>query len=167
MKIGDVDGKDEVYDEGGCILLREGEDVIDEFTGELKSWIGIYPSGPNKFKYVEMEINVLGVFTTTSKRLVFVGVPASFKKGFYAGGGMDSSHPNYQYVMGLEKRVNEIGAHLYFSIPIPKIKAITAEALIPEIIAEHQGTEVGFNLEKKTAERLKTVFTHLEPKKKD
>ena len=88
------------------------------------------------------------------------------KGGFYGGGGMDSMHPNYQYAKGMELRVNENEARLYFSIPIPKVKAITPEAANPEIIAEHAGTEVGFNVTKEVADRLYKVFTHLEPKSK-
>jgi hypothetical protein len=165
MKIGDLDGKGKFYDEGGCVIIEEGEEVIDEFTGNLRSWIGVYPLGPEQFKYVEMEMNIVGVFTTTSKRLLFVGMPVSSKGGFYGGGGMDSMHPNYQYVKGLELRVNQNDGRLYFSIPIPKVKAITPEASNPEIIADHQGTEVGFDVAKETAERLLAIFEKLEPKK--
>jgi hypothetical protein len=165
MKIGDVDGKGKYYDDGGCVKLEEGEDVIDEFTGELRSWMGVYPMGPEKFKYVEMEMHVMGVFTTTSRRLVFVGMPVSAKGGFYGGGGMDSMHPNYQYVKGMELRVNENDARLYFSIPIPMVKAITPDAVNPEIIAVHDGTEVAFDVTNDVAQRLFRVFTALEPKK--
>jgi len=165
VKIGDVDGKDKYYDEGGCVLIEPGEEVIDEFNGELLSWMGVYPMGPEQFKYVELDMHIMGVFTTTSRRLIFVGMPVSAKGGFYGGGGLDSMHPNYQYVKGLELRVNENDARLFFSIPIPKVKAITPEAVNPEIIAEHHGTEVGFNVTKEVAGRLFEIFTRLEPKK--
>ncbi len=165
MKIGDVDGKGRIYAEDGCAMLEEGEDILDEFNGELLSWIGVYPSGPDQFKYIEFEMHILGEFITTTRRMIFVGMPVSAKDGFYAGGGLGSTHPNYQYIKGMELRVTENDARLYFSIPIAKVKAITPEAVTPEIIAEHQGTEVAFNITKEVAARLYELFIKLEPKK--
>lgn len=166
MKIGDLDGRDKIYDETGCIILDDGEDVIDQFMGECKTWVAVFPSGPEKFKYVELDMEITGTFYTTSRRLVFIGLPRSRRPGFYAGGSLMSSQPNFQYIAGIEKTVQENDARVYFSIPISKVKQIRLSATHPEIIGIHKnGKELAFEVVTSTAERLHTIFENIRPKK--
>ena len=161
MKIGDVDGKGKIYDDGGKPILFKNEQMIDNFTGMCLNW-----ATRKKDKLLGiMNFEGEGDFTVTDKRLLFLRKPREFPPGYWAvgrqsGGLVGDELPgggDWQYLLARSNRAKKMGGLEYLEIELDEIKRLNISSDNAQVYIENKD-KFRLIIDKNTGEKLAEIL---------
>jgi hypothetical protein len=159
MNIGDIEGKEKVYDKMGNPILRPGEKVKENFQGMSKSWAAEYHRNWREvFLTGTQGVHFEGIFTVTDQRVLFIAEPKHFHAGFNAIGVWGSSMGNFQYVMNRSNLAKERNAKMYLEIECDELIKIEVGFISSYIYVRlPTGRSFRFVFDKETGKRMKEI----------
>ena len=161
MKIGDIEGQGEIYDESGEPILKEDEKIKMRFFGWCNNWA---TRKKGKIHGI-MNFEGQGEFILTDERLLFLRKPREFPPGYWAvgrqSGGLVGDEliggGDWQYALARSNRAKELGGLEFLEIDIAEIKRINISKNKADIFIENDDK---FQLitDKNTGEKLAAFF---------
>ena len=128
MKIGDLEGKGEIYSEDGEPILQDQETIKGRFKGTCINWATRKKGKLHGINNFEGE----GEFIITDKRLLFLRAPREFPPGYWAvgrqSGGLVGDElvggGDWQYALARSNRAREQGGLEFLEIDLYEIARI-------------------------------------------
>lgn len=150
---GDVEGKNELYDDLGNMLLREGECLYETMNGMCD---GIYERHKLGWKVIFMDGP--GCYFITDSRTVFLREPKT-----YPGAGDSIAKRFYsfsdgQYWPDRADKAKSEGAKEFFEINHEEIQKFNHGRINSSIFVESEGEKYKIVIEKEVGEALEKVL---------
>ena len=128
MRIGDIEGKDDIYNDRGEPILGEGEEIGERFTGMCINWATRKKGKLHGIMNFEGE----GEFIVTSERLLFLRKPRDFPPGYWAtgrqSGGLVGDEfvggGDWQYALARSNRAKKLGGLEFIEVLLSDIDRI-------------------------------------------
>lgn len=163
MQIGDIDGKNKVYDEAGNPIIQSGERIIESFPALSKSWAAEYHRNLKEvFLTGTQGVHFEGEFTVTNKRIIYLAEPTHYHAGFNAIGIWGSSMGNFQYVMSRSNLAKERKAKMYFEFYLNELVKIEIGFISSFVYVRlPTGRSFRFTFDKESGKKLKEVLSQI------
>ena len=128
MRIGDIEGKGDIYDDKGEPILGSEEDITKRFMGLCINWATRKKGKLHGILNFEGE----GEFIVTNMRLLFLRKPRDFPPGYWAtgrqSGGLVGDElvggGDWQYALARSNRAKKLGGLEFIEVPLSEIKRI-------------------------------------------
>ncbi len=141
MRIGDVEGKGEIYDQEGVPILLKYEKVKKRFRGMLLNWATRKKGKIHGILNFEGE----GEFILTDQRLLFLREPREFPPGYWAtgrqSGGLVGDElrggGDWQYALARSNRAKDLGGLEFVEVWLDEIKRINITSDKAQIYIEN------------------------------
>jgi hypothetical protein len=161
MKIGDVEGKGNIYNEDGEPILLRDENIRGRFRGTCINWATRKRGKIHGIMNFEGE----GEFILTDKRLVFLRKPREFPPGYWAvgrqSGGLVGDElvggGDWQYALARSNRAKEMGGLEFLEIGLGEIERINIGKENAQIYIQNDD-KFQLIVDKNTGEKLSHFF---------
>jgi hypothetical protein len=162
MRIGDLEGKGDVYDDEGQPILAEEEIIKERFSGECINWAT--RKGGKILGILNFEGE--GEFIVTNTRLLFLRKPREFPPGYWAVGRQKGGvvgdelvgGGDWQYVQARSNRALKRGGLEFLEVPIDEIKRINISKDNAQIFIQNED-KFKLIVDKDTGEKLAEILT--------
>ncbi|UCG68797.1 MAG: hypothetical protein JSV09_13520 [Thermoplasmata archaeon] len=161
MKIGDLEGRGNIYDEKGEPILYMNENIKERFRGTCMNWATRKKGKIHGIMNFEGE----GEFILTDLRLLFLRRPRDFPPGYWAtgrqAGGLVGDEfvggGDWQYALARSNKTKELGGLEFLEMQLNEIRRINIGKNDVRIHIENDD-KFQLIIDKETGERLANIL---------